>query len=388
MDTLRQSVRRWNSSRRTAFTLVELLVVITIIGILVSLITVAALGALRTARQGAIKLEINQIAGSFDKYKDSANSYPPNAVTDGNMEPVDENQVFQDLKRHLQQAFPKHREKDDLIRALAGLNPSDAARYPKMLDGGMTAAEAVVFWLGGFSSDQFYPISGEGGPAYPIPAFHNPGGGDDNHKKDPIESRSWKYEFEITRIGPRDDEGYFPGLDDGDDTLAAMATRFIEYSDPRDPTNVKKLRINFWHYTPGRSKRPVLYFDVSRHPAAVVSGMTVDGPFDPPAASDLNPFPLHVHALKMRAQSAAAGVPIQFANEGKFQVLHAGVDDEWGDEILDKTSAHGVSEQPPPANNPSDPANYLLFPNGPFTDAAADTIVSFVTQSRLEDAQQ
>ena len=47
---------------RAAFTLVELLVVITIIGILAALITVAAVGALKTAQQTRIKVEINQIA--------------------------------------------------------------------------------------------------------------------------------------------------------------------------------------------------------------------------------------------------------------------------------------------------------------------------------------
>jgi prepilin-type N-terminal cleavage/methylation domain-containing protein len=382
MDTLRQSIPNWKPSHRAAFTLVELLVVITIIGILVALITVAALGALRTARQGAIKLEINQIAGSFDKYKDSAGSYPPNAQTDdatftspepaGTMTPLDEWQVFQDMQRHLRQAFPKHKEPDNLIRQLVGDTSVTGA-----LPGGMTAAEAVVFWLGGFSSDPQYPISGEGGPSYLGTTFD----------LDPIESRSWKYEFEITRLGPRDDNGYFN----------ESANRFIVYNDPRDPTGNTKRRINFWQYTPGKSKLPVLYFDVSRHPAAVVnpSGNGVIGPFDPPASTAPGQE-LHVHALKARNQSADPNEPpatplkvppIRFANEGKFQILHSGVDDDWGSDILDKTSAHEIEESQGVAKTGYISA-YLLFPTGPFTDAAADTIASFITQSRIEDAQQ
>src|SRR4051794_27820273 len=52
-----------------AFTLVELLVVITIIGILAALIVVAAVGALKTAQRVRIKAEITQIAGGLDEYK-------------------------------------------------------------------------------------------------------------------------------------------------------------------------------------------------------------------------------------------------------------------------------------------------------------------------------
>lgn len=47
--------------RRPAFTLVELLVVITIIGILAVLITAAGVGALKTAQRNRIKVEINQM---------------------------------------------------------------------------------------------------------------------------------------------------------------------------------------------------------------------------------------------------------------------------------------------------------------------------------------
>jgi type II secretory pathway pseudopilin PulG len=355
---------------------VELLVVITIIGILVALITTAAIGALRTARQAALKTEIDQISSSFEKYKDTAGSYPPNLVTDdnsftspeptGTMTPIDESQVYSDLQRHLRQAFPRHKEPDVLLQRLVGQGAG-------ALPGGMSAAEAVVFWLGGFSSDPQYPISGEGGPAYRITSPGDP----NNRTLDPIESRKWIYQFDISRVGPREEDGYFPAA------ASQYGDRFIEY-----PVTIngelQNRRINFWQYTPGRSSYSVLYFDVSRHPAAVVSGMSVEGPYDPPAASALHPVELHAHALKIRSQSANASVPIEFANAGKFQILHCGIDDDWGADILEKTSAHGIEEG---GGDPADPNLYLLFPTGPFTDAAADTIVNFVTQSRLEDAQ-
>src|SRR5436305_1151311 len=65
-----------------AFTLIELLAVITIIGILAALITVAAVGALKNAQRTRIKAEINQMANAFDEYKNKTTAYPPNCQTD------------------------------------------------------------------------------------------------------------------------------------------------------------------------------------------------------------------------------------------------------------------------------------------------------------------
>jgi prepilin-type N-terminal cleavage/methylation domain-containing protein len=363
LESNRFTNRQLAPQRRAGFTLVELLVVITIIGILVSLIAAASIRALTTARQAALKVEVDQIAAGFEKYKDSANSYPPNLIIDGGSEPIDENQILSDLQRHMRQAFPKHSEPDNLLRVLAGFaaQGANASSY-KQLAGGLSAGEACVFWLSGFSQDSQYPISGEGGPSYP--------GIDPT--ADPVESRKWVHEFDVSKLGPRNDMGYFD-----DSTM-----RYVTYPDPRNSGQMR--RINFWQYTPRSSTVPVLYFDVSRHPAGVRSGATVIGPYDPPAASGLHPQELHVHALKVRSQSAASGVPIQFANHGKFQVLHSGIDDAWGAEILERTSAHGVVEA---GGNPTMEGAYLLFPTGPFTDEAADTVVNFAQQARIEDAQ-
>ena len=118
----------------------------------------------------------------------------------------------------------------------------------------------------------------------------------------------------------------------------------------------------------------------------MVSGATVVGPYDPPAATDLSPSPLHIHALKKinPAWSSGSGVPpVVFVNEDKFQVWHCGIDDAWGADALDLTSVHGVDEA---GRDVTLPADYLLYPTGPFTLDAADTLVNFSDRT-LEGSQ-
>jgi prepilin-type N-terminal cleavage/methylation domain-containing protein len=356
-------------SIRRAFTLVELLVVITIIGILAALITAAGAGALKRARQARIKAEIDQIAMALQTYKDNAGAYPPNCQSDGpgTGNPLNEPQILTDVKRALKQAFPRHAESDELVAALVGLN-SDGTLVASGLRGGMSAGESLVFWLGGFSSDPKYPISGEGGPSY-LASLGN---------QDPIESRKWIFPFEVARLQPRNNDNYF-------DDSATAGARYIEYADPRTPNDPSmRRRINFWQYVPAQSEQPYVYFDTSRHDPQ--PGL------DPPAAASPNPNALHVHAVKMRSDSTGAALPIQFANRGKFQILHCGIDDEWDDVDSDnelthfekKMSYHGVEEAM--VDDPDLAESYLLFPDGPFTGEVADTLTNF-SEGTLEASQ-
>jgi len=357
---------------RTAFTLIELLVVITIIGILASLIVVAAVGALKKSQETRIKVELNQIADAIEHYKNERTAYPPNCQTDEAAGPLDKNQILSDLRKHMQQVAQRSRESENLLRVLCGLNAvgADAANYPRPLPGGMTAGEAIVFWLGGFSSNPKYPISGEGGPSYSVAGVS----AGDRRKADPVSTRTWVFPFAVERLMPRADDEYFD----------EAGGRYIEYTAVIDG-KAQLRRINFWQYTPAKSKEPFLYFDTSRHPAGVLSGTDLLGKFDQPAATlptGLGPKGegLHVHALKRRSDTNQTNVPrIEFVNPDKFQVLHCGIDDAWGEEAFEAMSPHKVG-----TNNPDD---YLLFPTGPFTGDVADTIVNFAPQTRLEDAQ-
>jgi type II secretory pathway pseudopilin PulG len=333
---------------------VELLVVITIIGILASLILVAANGALKRGHQAQIKTELDQLDMAVSSYRDTYGSYPPNCQTSigPNPEPdeiaIDTNQVFTDLKRHFKQAFPRSRESDNLLRLIAGVpvTGSDAANYTHQLDGGMTAGEAIVFWLSGFSSDPKYPISGEGGPSYAYT-------GAADARQDPITNRKMLFPFAVTRLIPRANDGLFD----------ESKNRYITYRDPQD--NSKLRRINFWQYAPPKSEQPFIYFDVSRQSP---------DKYDPPASPDV-----HVHALKTIENKGSSNERVAFANPDKFQIMHCGIDDEWGTDLFDRTSYGEYIG--------SNKAMFLAYPTGPFTGEVADTIVNF-SPATLAGSQQ
>ncbi len=306
------------------------------------------------------------------EYKNKTTAFPPNAQTDDTdamtpteptNAPLSESQILSDVKRHLKQAFPRHQESDDLIRALVGLpaTGNDRSDYPQPLAGGMTAGESLVFWLGGFSADPRYPISGEGGPSYPIQSL----GDQNNNTLDPIESRKWVFPFDVGRLGRATDDDYFDGTAGTGDS---NVRRYIEYT-ARIKGQVQRRRINFWQYVPRNSEQPYLYFDTSRHDATAA--------FDPPASTAQPSIPLHVHAVKKASDSAGATIPIQFVEPDKFQILHCGLDDAWDVGAFERMSSHEIA-------NGAEP---LLFPDGPFIGEVADTIANFTTETKLEDAQ-
>ncbi len=340
-------------AQRRAFTLVELLVVITIIGILASLITVAAVNAMKAAARTRIKAEINSFDQAIeDEKNNSGGVYPPNCQT-GFATAAANDAVYNDLRRYLNKRFPRSREPDTLVRALAGLGVAGGPNLP----GGMTGSEAVVFWLGGFSSDVNFPISGEGGPSYVDTAnLSSP-----TAQADPIENRRWALGIKPEQLAPRDADGYFDQTDN----------RYIVYPDPT--LNGRSRRINFWSYLAPGSPQPLVYMA-----APQVSGLTKLN--DPPAASQAVAYSgqaadwsqlKNVYAIK-RANPTANIPNSVFANSGKFQVLHCGIDERWG--VLPQVNNTGVSP--------------LLYPAGPFSaaDYLADTLTNF-SDSTLEDSQ-
>src|SRR5262245_42355153 len=210
------------ATTRGGFTLVELLVVITIIGILVALISVAAVGALKKSRAVSIKHEINELDAAFQEYHSRMSVYPPNCEM---KMPIDPNYRWREFRKFFKKVFPRSRENSALLDSLVGIEvPTE---FKPELDSGINAGEALVFWLSRFSDDPAYPVSGEGGPSY-LASLGN---------QEPLDKRRWLYPFDLGRLVPHDSNGHF----------SEVRHRFIEFPDPRFPNDrSKRRRINFW----------------------------------------------------------------------------------------------------------------------------------------------
>lgn len=116
-----------------AFTLVELLVVIVIIALLASISVPAVTIAIRKAQDAAVNVEIKNLAGAIEAYKNDTGQYPPDM---GNLNEVNQ---------HLARIFPRRNPLTDPLPASLNTGP-----------------EALVFFLSGYSPDPQFPITGAG----------------------------------------------------------------------------------------------------------------------------------------------------------------------------------------------------------------------------------
>jgi prepilin-type N-terminal cleavage/methylation domain-containing protein len=156
---------RSNRSRqaaRHAFTLVEILVAIGILVLLAAIATPVALNALKSAQASALKMEVNGLADAIEQYRSKYGDYPP----DGSNWTI--------LERHCRKAFPQILQTElNLLRRdiLASLNYTGPAIPSADLEGfrAMNPAEALVFFLGGFSRNPQRPFTGPGGPFALVP---------------------------------------------------------------------------------------------------------------------------------------------------------------------------------------------------------------------------
>jgi len=328
--------------RRSAFTLVEMLVVIAIIGMLAALIIPAVMAGIDAAKRGAIVAEISGLDTAMKQYKNTYGSFPPN---------------FSDpaaVVRHLKKAFPRIAGSE---LALVDSNPDGASLFE------LNPAEAIPFWLGGFSNDPEFPLTGQGGPLFvPLIAadreYDEHGDGIVN-----LDARTPLFEMDKSRL----EEG---------------PTGHIEIA---DPAGGGVIEVVLYQYRPTNLEEPYVYFDTSR------------GKFDLVGTAD------YVEAIDWPYYKSSIGNGIvralviagtkDFVNPDSFQILAAGTDDTWS--LEDPSDAVEWSRnwtvEPDAADQVQDPdVNIVIgrpksFPAGPYTGDMADNLSNFATGA-FEDA--
>lgn len=134
-------------SRRGAFTLVEMLVVLGIIGILVALLMPAVMAVVVRGRVTRMGTEIGQLNDAIEAYKTKMGDYPP---------------TFRDpqaVMLHIRRCYPKIVQ-SELNTVFATLNPPTLTAAAQLDEG-----ESLVFWLSMTRNSPQYPFSQNSGAA-------------------------------------------------------------------------------------------------------------------------------------------------------------------------------------------------------------------------------
>jgi prepilin-type N-terminal cleavage/methylation domain-containing protein len=181
-----------NTRRRTSgFTLVELLVVIAIISIIAGIAIPSVMTALKTGKTAAMKAELESLNQGIESYKTKYGDYPPDFSS------------WSVVQRHYRKIFPDINTTeltllyalcDNAVDNSAAQTDSTADGFPGSV---MDRAEALVWALGGFSSDPQRPFTGTGGPLVAMVA--SPGTNPANYQYN-TERDNRFVEFDVSRL--------------------------------------------------------------------------------------------------------------------------------------------------------------------------------------------
>jgi prepilin-type N-terminal cleavage/methylation domain-containing protein len=289
---------RPNSLRsRRGFTLVEMLVVITIIGILVALLIPTIAGVMRRARNAAISIEIQDIARAVEAYKSKNNDFFPDFT----------NRAA--VVNHIRTAFPRNTRNVAAWLATPPPVTTPPTPDPRTLD----AAEALVFWLSMLSTNIRDPLNTNG-------------------------ERAVFYKFDETRMLDIDNDGWKEFYCKSADRcpLVYFDGRLITVPNTSPPPAGQPALIATYAYAWALYPSP--YGPANLAPDAA----TLTRSFLPPAAPTspvgvARPFrsnlPIDATRDNFRTWPYGPGNPSQWMTPGLFQIVCAGQDNLFGPDI-------------------------------------------------------
>ncbi len=309
---------------RSGFTLVEMMIVIMIIGILMAIAVPAVNRAMTTGKETAIRLEINALSTAVERYMQKHGDYPPDGSS------------WEVLERHMRRAFPRMSPQDlSLLTQLTRQRGTSTFSYVAM-----DRAEALVFFLGGFSEDPMHPLTGEGGP---LKLIRNPTGPDpalnlDNYEYNATRDNTF-FDFELSRLtisrGARDDNP----LLSTDESLLGVSDALHGGA---DPLPVYLARVG--------DPTPIVYFD-SRTYGELAPGAYngyLAGTY-PSQYGGVRPYKTQAVVEPPSGSSygsvknALAAIP--FHNRDTFQIISPGLDGVFG-AVLSDTPGSTIGNYP------------------------------------------
>jgi prepilin-type N-terminal cleavage/methylation domain-containing protein len=320
---------------RIGMTLIEILVVISIIAILAGML-LPVIGAVRRRGQvTATVLEIQNLKNAIEQYKHKFGDYPP----DGS------NRVV--FQRHIRIAFPRIAPQE-----IANLNSLIVDSHNPAVTT-LDAAEALVFFLGGFSDDPRFPFTAKGGPL--------------------TGNRSLGlFEFDPARLS----------IDSTTINIGTTSNPII-VSLSTDETALHNQasaeRDIFPVYFPKSSDVPFVYFDSRTYmPRSIYTynGYAVAPVQYPPAEWCAgNPHKHPVTAItgiarpyrgdEARQATAADAYPYKWVNSNTFQIIAAGLNNDFGGNL--------------------NPPNYKRYPSGFYYSEGDNSNITSFSQGTLED---
>ncbi len=274
--------------RTRGFTLVEILMVVAIIGVLAGLIIPAVGMALTAVKRKAIALEVQAIASAVNQYKNKYGDFPP----DGSNVTA--------FERHFRKIFPQI-QASEFTTLYANVNPPAGAPTTAVMD----PAEALVFCLGGYSSNPTQPFTGTGGPLSLVPGS----------------TSTYQYNTERTNA--------FMEFKQNQLTIAVSGAATVSTD---EATYFGGTNDNIPVYHPGGRLAPYVYFDSRTY--AISTGASLPAFFNkyqPSAVAMGVARPYKSANVNTNvSQTSAPDNHFKYVEDKAFQIVSAGLDDMYG----------------------------------------------------------
>jgi prepilin-type N-terminal cleavage/methylation domain-containing protein len=136
---------------RNGFTLTELLIAITVIGILVGMISAALIPALKRGREASIQTEMKQMELALESFHSDYGFYPPTIGPGARIQGPD------DLLPYLNRIAPNHAE---ATTSFPGGSQTRLEDWWDDVGQNLDERSSLAFWLSGLCKNKQYPLTG------------------------------------------------------------------------------------------------------------------------------------------------------------------------------------------------------------------------------------